>query len=133
MDVANRLRILVVDDSTPIREFMRLKLEEMADDSMPLDVDFADSGESAIELVEREPYDLVFLDVVMPGVDGYQACGRIKQIRPVRVAMLTGQSSAVDFGKGRSAGCDHYLTKPPHDVDMRTIVRLTLLKKSANR
>lgn len=131
MSHADRLRILVVDDSAQIRELMRLKLEEFSAVSMPLTVDFAADGESALVKIEQSRYDLVFLDVVMPGMDGYQVCERLKQVQPARVVMLTAKSSAVDFGLGRSAGCDHYLTKPPNDVDMRSILRLALLKKVA--
>jgi CheY-like chemotaxis protein len=130
MSHSDQLRILVVDDSIQIRELMRMKLEEISGLTMPLEVDFAVDGESALDKVQSDFYDLVFLDVVMPGMDGYQVCRQVKQIRPVRVVMLTGKSAAVDFGMGRDAGCDHYLTKPPNDVDMRTILRLALLKKA---
>jgi twitching motility two-component system response regulator PilG len=130
MNYSDRLRILVVDDSVQVRELMRMKLDEISGVTMPLEVDFANDGESALSKVQDDYYDLVFLDVVMPGMDGYQVCQQVKQIRPVRVVMLTGKSAAVDFGMGRSAGCDHYLTKPPNDVDMRTILRLALLKKA---
>lgn len=127
---ANELRILVVDDSFPARQFMKFKLEELAANSLSVQVDFADSGEKALRSVMDTPYDLVFLDVVMPGLDGYETCERIKRIRPVRVAMLTGQSSPVDFTRGRAAGCDNYLPKPPNDIDLRSVLRLTSLKKS---
>lgn len=133
MNYSDQLRILVVDDSAQIRELMRLKLEEFSAVSLPLSVDFAEDGESALGKVEENTYDLMFLDVVMPGMDGYQVCERVKNIRPVRVVMLTAKSSAVDHGLGRKAGCDHYLTKPPNDVDMRSILRLALLKKVAAR
>lgn len=127
------IRVLVVDDSFPARQFMKFKLEELAGSSMNLAVDFADSGEKAISAVRDNHYDLVFLDVVMPGMDGYEVCREIKAIRPARVAMLTGRSAPVDFTRGRAAGCDNYLAKPPHDVDLRTILRLTSLKKMTAR
>lgn len=123
------LRVLVVDDSYPARQFMKLKLEELADDNLRVQVDFADSGEKALVCVQSQAYDLVFLDVVMPGIDGYEACARIKAVQPVRVAMLTSRTAPVDFTRGRASGCDNYLTKPPNDIDLRTVLRLTSLKK----
>lgn len=126
----NELRVLVVDDSFPARQFMKFKLEELAGNTLSVRVDFADSGEKAVQCVESVAYDLVFLDVVMPGIDGYEACARIKKIRPVRVAMLTGKTAPVDFTRGHSAGCDNYLPKPPNDVDLRSVLRLTSLKKA---
>lgn len=123
------LRVLVVDDSFPARQFMKFKLEELAGAQMRVQVDFADSGEKALRCMHGTPYDLVFLDVVMPGMDGYETCSRIKAVQPVRVAMLTSRSAPVDFTRGRAAGCDNYLPKPPNDIDLRTVLRLTSLKK----
>lgn len=126
------LRVLVVDDSLPARQYMRLKLEQIsAAAGIPLHVDLVESGEQALEVVRREAYDLAFLDVVMPGLDGYEVCRQMKQIAPVRVAMLTGRAAPVDFNRGRNAGCDNYLPKPADDADLRTILRLTSLKKLA--
>jgi len=125
-----QLRILVVDDSFPARQFMKFKLEELATASaLNIHIDLADSGEKAIESASDNSYDLVFLDVVMPGIDGYEACRKLKAIRPMRVAMLTGRTTPVDFTQGRAAGCDNYLPKPPNDIDLRTVLRLTILKK----
>lgn len=124
------MRVLVVDDSLPARQYMKLKLEQIADAaSIPLHVDMVDCGEKALEVVRRHVYDLAFLDVVMPGLDGYEVCRQMKQVAPIRVAMLTGRAAPVDFNRGRSAGCDNYLPKPANDADLRTILRLTALKK----
>lgn len=124
------LRILVVDDSFPARQFMRFKIEELAAaSSICVQVDLADNGEQAVHLARNCPYDLVFLDVVMPGIDGYETCRQLKALQAMRVAMLTGRTTPVDFTQGRAAGCDNYLTKPPNDVDLRTVLRLTNLKK----
>lgn len=128
--VENEIRVLVVDDSFPARQFMKFKLEELATASaLRVLVDVADSGEKALESARDNRYDLVFLDVVMPGIDGYETCRRLKQVGPMRVAMLTGRATPVDFTQGRNAGCDNYLPKPPNDVDLRTVLRLTNLKK----
>lgn len=124
------LRILVVDDSFPARQFMKFKLEELSQaSSINIQIDLADCGEKALESARKNPYDIVFLDVVMPGMDGYETCRQLKALGPMRVAMLTGRATPVDFNQGRAAGCDNYLPKPPNDVDLRTVMRLTNLKK----
>lgn len=126
---AECLRVLVVDDSFPARQFMKFKLEELAGEALRVQIDFADSGEKALQCVHDQAYDLVFLDVVMPGIDGYETCARIKAEQPVRVAMLSSRQAPVDFTRGRASGCDNYLPKPPNDIDLRTVLRLTSLKK----
>lgn len=127
---AGDLRVLVVDDSLPARQYMKLKLEQIGDEAaIGLHIDMVESGEKALEIALLQRYDLAFLDVVMPGIDGYEVCRRLKAAGSIRVAMLTGRSSSVDFTRGREAGCDNYLPKPANDADLRTILRLTALKK----
>lgn len=129
---AGAVRVLVVDDSLPARQYLKLKLEQIAlAAAIALHVDIVDSGDKALEVMTRHTYDLVFLDVVMPGMDGYEVCRRMKQIAPVRVAMLSGRAAPVDYSRGRTAGCDNYLPKPANDTDLRTVLRLTALKKQA--
>jgi twitching motility two-component system response regulator PilG len=105
--------VLVVDDSPPVREFMKSRLA-----SFNVDVDFAESGEQAVACVEKRRYIAVFLDVVLPGADGYQVCRTIRSAKaafqPV-VIMLTSKDSAFDKIRGRMAGCTSYLTKPVND------------------
>ncbi|OGT79226.1 MAG: hypothetical protein A3H91_09780 [Gammaproteobacteria bacterium RIFCSPLOWO2_02_FULL_61_13] len=78
-------------------------------------VDFAETGEAAEQLIRANKYDIVFLDVILPGVDGYEICKIIKK-DPVKgntpVIMLTSSSSPADRVKGKMAGCDTYLIKP---------------------
>lgn len=126
------IRVLVVDDSATAREMLQACLAAAATNgaSMPLHVDFASSGEEALARASERHYDLVFLDVVMPGVDGFEVCRQLKQSRQPRIAMLTGQRTAADYARGHEAGCDHYLAKPvPADM-VNTVVRLTSLKKA---
>ena len=101
---------LVVDDSLPIRTQLKMALENMGSD-----VDFAENGDDALEFVKSKNYDIVFLDVVLPGVDGYEICKIIKQDpdkRNTPVIMLTSNTSPADRVKGKLAGCDTYLIKP---------------------
>ncbi len=104
-------RVLVVDDSLAVRKFMETKLAPYA-----FSVDFAESGEQAIGFTGERTYTCVFLDVILPGVDGYQVCKLIKGKKsagkPTAVVMLTSKSSPFDKIRGTMAGCDAYLTKP---------------------
>ncbi|MEQ1527257.1 MAG: response regulator [Gallionella sp.] len=102
--------VLVVDDNLTVREFMRNKLSAFS-----FNVDYAETGEQAIGLTGQKQYSCVFLDVVMPGIDGYQVCKLIKANRSAKkttVVMLTSKSSPFDKIRGAMSGCDAYLTKP---------------------
>jgi twitching motility two-component system response regulator PilG len=103
--------VLVVDDNATVRMFMQAKLAPFR-----FEIDFAESGEEAIGLTATREYACVFLDVVMPGIDGYQVCKLIKSnkqaIKKTAVVMLTSRSSPFDKLRGSLAGCDEYLTKP---------------------
>lgn len=103
--------VLVVDDNATVRAFMQAKLAPFQ-----FDVDFAETGEEAIGLSGTHDYTCVFLDVVLPGIDGYQVCKLIKNnkqaIKKTSVVMLTSRSSPFDKLRGSLAGCDEYLTKP---------------------
>lgn len=107
------LRVLVVDDSYPVRKYMEHKLAELTD--IPLSLSFAASGEEAKILVRQKVYDMIFLDVVMQGVDGYQVCKAIKAMHVAYVVMLTSKKSPFDRVRGTMSGCDAYITKPPSD------------------
>lgn len=128
---AHGLQVLIVDDSAAARELLQLRLEEAGNYSrFPLQVDIATSGEDALAKAAEKAYDLVFLDIVLPGMDGYEVCRRLKQLRPTRVAMLSSCGKATDYQLGHAAGCDHYLAKPAPEEMINTVVRLTGMKKA---
>lgn len=103
--------VLVVDDNATVRAFMQAKLAPFG-----FEVDIAETGEEAIGLSGTHEYTCIFLDVVLPGIDGYQVCKLIKSnkqaIKKTAVVMLTSRSSPFDKLRGSLAGCDEYLTKP---------------------
>ena len=112
-DAGDEMRILVVDDSFPVRKYMEHKLQELA--RVPLAISFAADGEEAISLAGRGSYDIIFLDVMMEGVDGYRACKTIKANGDAYIVMLTSKKSPFDKVRGTMSGCDAYVTKPPSD------------------
>lgn len=111
------LRVLVVDDSFPVRKFLEHKLPEIYDG--PLAINFADSGEYAMQAIWQQPCDIVFLDVVMSGMDGYAVCKAIKADKFAYVVMLTSKKSPFDKIRGTISGCDGYITKPPSEEQLK--------------
>lgn len=114
-------RVLVVDDSFPARRYMKFKIEELARGLVNVTVDFAETGEVAVHAAESNRYDVAFLDVVLPGMDGYETCKRIKQVSNLHAVMLTGQKAAINRMRAKLAGCNEYLTKPPPDDELKRI------------
>ena len=127
---SDSLNVLIVDDSAPARQFIEIKIKELMD-STDYQLFTADSGEDALAMFEKCQIDLIFLDVEMPGISGLEVCKRIREKSDrARIVMLTGRSLSADYVSGRDAGCNHYLTKPPADGDVQTILTLSRLKKS---
>ncbi len=123
------MKVLVVDDSFPVRKFMEQKLPQLYSESLAMD--FAVSGEEAIEKIDKANYDLIFLDVVMPGIDGYKVCKRIKSAQSVFVVMLTSKKTPFDKVRGAMSGCDAYVTKPPTDERLRKVIDDCVKKSNA--
>lgn len=115
VDASDKITALVVDDSLPVRIQMKKALHNIAKK-----VDFAETGEEAQNLIKDNLYDIIFLDVILPGIDGYDICKIIKKNSDTKntpVIMLTSNSSPADRMKGKMAGCDTYLIKPVrHDI-----------------
>lgn len=124
----DRTQVLVVDDSLPIRRFMELKLPLMTD--LPIAIEYAEDGETAEEKVIGNTYDIIFLDVILPGIDGYHVCKSIKEISDTFVVMLTSNKSPFDRVRGAMSGCDAYLTKPPKDDQLKHVFEKMISKAS---
>ena len=108
--VASSLRILVVDDSATIRRSAESMLTKAG-----YDVVTAENGFEALSKVAQHNPDLIFVDIMMPRLDGYQTCAIIKnnsQYRSTPVVMLTSKDGLFDQARGRVVGSDLYLTKP---------------------
>lgn len=116
------LSVLVVDDSFPARQFMKFKLKEIAKETATLEIDFAENGERAMAMADTKHYDIVFLDVIMPGMDGYELCRKLKNHDNSYIAMLTGQKTKIDRVRADLAGCDDYLMKPPIDEEIKKVL-----------
>lgn len=113
-------RVLVVDDSLSVRTQMDLCLR-----LHDLNVDLAEDAEAALGMIENSNYDVIFLDVVLPEMDGYKVCKLIKSnevTKSVPIVMLTGKTSPFNKVRGVMAGCDRYLTKPVDTEELKTVL-----------
>ena len=113
-------KVLVVDDSLSVRTQMDLCLR-----LHDLSVDMAENAETALELIESGSYDVIFLDVVLPEMDGYKVCKLIKsneEKRSIPIVMLTGKTSPFNKVRGVMAGCDRYLTKPVDAEELKMVL-----------
>jgi len=117
-------RILIVEDDERIRSSMRLALEDEG-----FAVDDVDNGEQAIEQFEAEPAELVLIDLMLPGMDGFETCRTLRRISTVPVIMVTARSDTPDVVAGLEAGADDYVTKPFVAKELAARIR-ALLRRS---
>jgi CheY-like chemotaxis protein len=116
----HNFRVLAVDDSPLMRTFLQNKLQPYG-----ISPEFAASGEEALFKISKQHYDLIFLDVMLPGMDGYDVCKMIKKNKDnslMKVVMLTSKDKTFDKIRGTMAGCDGYLTKPVDELKLRAII-----------
>ena len=103
----DREKILIVDDDRNICELLRLYLEKEGYETM-----LAHDGETAVIMHEEKDLDLVLLDVMMPRVDGWEACRRMRAKKDTPIIMLTAKGETFDKVLGLELGADDYITKP---------------------
>ncbi|TMI96176.1 MAG: response regulator [Bacteroidetes bacterium] len=106
-------KILIVDDEAHIRMLIEQTLEELEDEG----VEFltAENGEIALEIIQKENPQLVFLDVMMPKMNGMEVCRRVKkelELNNVFIVLLTAKGQELDRQRGQEVGADVYMTKP---------------------
>ena len=118
------MKILVVDDERVLVKGIKFNLE-----SECYQVEAAYDGEAAVELARTGSFDLIILDLMMPKIDGLQACMRIREFSNVPVIMLTARSEDTDKIIGFECGADDYITKPFNILELKARVR-ALLRRS---
>jgi two-component system, OmpR family, KDP operon response regulator KdpE len=119
-------RILVVDDEPQIRRVLRSTLSALG-----FVVADAESGEAAIETVRAEKFDLILLDINLPGLSGLETCRAIRARSDVSVVMLTVRDRSLDKIEALDAGADGYVTKPFDVNELLARIRATLRRAPA--
>ena len=119
------MRILVVDDEKLLVKGVKFNLENEG-----YEVECAYDGTSALELAREGRFDLILLDVMMPEMDGLEACMKIREFSNVPIIMLTAKSEDADKLMGFECGADDYLTKPFNILELKARVR-ALLRRAA--
>lgn len=115
------MKILVVDDEKTLVKGIKFNLENEG-----YQVECAYDGAAAVELARNERFDLLILDVMMPEVDGLEACMRIREFSNVPVIMLTARSEDTDKIIGFECGADDYITKPFNILELKARIRAML-------
>ena len=116
-------KILIVDDETYMRRLLEQALEDFKDAGVELLL--ADEGQEAWNTVQSERPDLIILDLMLPGISGYEICQRIKNdpdLADTYIIILTARGQAIDRQRGLDVGANEYITKP---FDPKYLIRRT--------
>ncbi|WP_096188582.1 response regulator transcription factor [Evansella halocellulosilytica] len=126
--MTNEARILVVDDEDRIRRLLKMYLEREE-----YIVDDAENGEIALKLALDKDYDLILLDLMMPGMDGLEVCEEVRKQKATPIIMLTAKGEEANRVQGFEAGTDDYIVKPfsPREVVLR--VKALLRRASSTK
>lgn len=119
------LKVMVIDDSKTIRRTAESLLKKVG-----CDVVVADNGFEALPVINEHQPDIIFIDIMMPRLDGYQTCALLKNnpnFNNTPVIMLSSKDGLFDRAKGRVVGAEQYLTKPFSREDLLGAIRTHLL------
>ncbi len=115
------IKILVVEDDERIRTAVRLALEKEG-----WEVFEAASGEEALEIFKNQICDIVLIDIMLPGIDGFEVCRALRRISDLPIVMVTARDDTHDVVAGLEAGADDYLTKPFAPKELSARIRALL-------
>ena len=115
------IRVLTVEDDERIRASVKLALEDEG-----WIVDEAPTGEDAIAIFQSTPADVVLIDIMLPGIDGFELCRTIRKLSDVPIVMVTARVDTHDVVAGLEAGADDYLTKPFAPKELSARIRALL-------
>ena len=122
------MKILVVDDEKLLVKGIRFNLENEG-----YDVITGSDGMEAVELAGSENADLIVLDLMMPRLDGLEACGKIREFSDVPIIMLTAKADDMDKLMGFEHGADDYLTKPFNILELKARIKALLRRSKSGR
>jgi two-component system response regulator MtrA len=113
--------VLLVEDDASVRQSTTLLLERAG-----ITVTDTETGEEALTRIARDPFDLLLLDVMLPGVDGFEVCRRVRRDSQVPIVMLTARGELHDIVAGLELGADDYVVKPFEGAELVARVRAVL-------
>lgn len=120
-------RILIVDDDISVTTMLKKAVQ-----SSGLEAEVANSGEAALELLQQTGFDLILMDINMPGIDGFQAVERIrKQGIQTPIMIISGRQEEIDTLYGLNIGADDYITKPFNPITLTAKIK-ALIRRSRN-
>ena len=121
-------KILVVDDEPSICKVICLYLEQVG-----FDTTVVDDGQTALEILQSDPFDLVILDVMLPSVDGYEITRQVRTLSAIPIILLTARTDEIDRVLGLELGADDYVVKPfsPRELVSRVKTVLRRAQQSA--
>jgi DNA-binding response OmpR family regulator len=114
-------RILTVEDDERIRTAVKLALEDEG-----WTVEESETGEEALNAFQRQPADVVLIDIMLPGLDGFDVCRAVRRVSDVPIIMVTARADTHDVVAGLEAGADDYLTKPFAPKELSARIRALL-------
>ena len=120
-------KVLVVDDERLIVKGIKFSLVQ--DD---MEVDCAYDGEEALEMAKKTEYDIVLLDVMLPKMDGFEVCQRIREFSNMPIIMLTAKGDDMDKILGLEYGADDYITKPFNILELKARIK-SIMRRSSKR
>jgi DNA-binding response OmpR family regulator len=122
--------ILIVEDDERIRASMRLALEDEG-----YEISDAASGEDALEMFDQlssgHPFDVVIIDIMLPGIDGFECCRELRRRSSIPIIMVTARTDTHDVVGGLEAGADDYVTKPFEPKELAARIRALLRRARA--
>ena len=117
------MRILIVEDEEKIARFIELELKYEG-----YEVEKAFNGRDGLEMAKTQPFDLILLDIMLPGLNGIEVLRRIRQFSKIPIIMLTARDAVVDKVSGLDGGADDYITKPFAIEELLARIRANLRK-----
>ena len=121
-------RVLIVEDERRIARFLQMELEHEG-----MSTAIEDNGRRAYERIMQENYDLILLDVMLPDVDGFTICRKVRELSQVPIIMLTAKDDIDDKVQGLDIGADDYITKPFATPELLARMRVVLRRQESQR
>lgn len=123
------MKVLIVDDEKLIVKGLKFSLEQ---DGPEVLVDCAYDGETALNMAKKGKYDIILLDIMLPGLTGLEVCEKIREFSNVPIIMLTAKSDDADKIEGLECGADDYVTKPFNVMEVKARIKAVMRRSSTD-